>query len=138
MDPGTCDFVPQPCEANRIADCILEGDCSLSDFEIPSTEVYFTSLQDIEPPGLGAIQLQINALDACFLASLTLAFQKAGCPMPAIPQPPDPDAILETITTCIERVQEGVAESASNIGAWAQAMTITFNDDGSPTRIQVP
>lgn len=136
--PELTDFVPQPCEANRIANCIFEGDCDLTDFELPAHEVYFTKLRDDQEFGLAAIQIQINDLDACFLASLALAFNEAACDMPAIPQPPDPDEILTKVDECIERVAEGVAEGASALGEWAKAMTVTFDDAGLPTRIQVP
>jgi hypothetical protein len=136
--PELTDFVPLPCEAHRIANCILEGDCTLTDFELPSYETYFTKLKDDEEFGLAAIQVQINDLDACFIASLALAFNEAACDMPPIPQPPDPDEIREKLDECIERVQESAAEGASNIGEWAKAMTVTFGEDGLPTRIQVP
>jgi len=136
--PELTDFVPQPCEANRIANCILEGGCSLTDFELPAHEVYFTKLKDDQEFGLAAIQVEINDLDACFIASLALAFNEAACDMPAIPQPPDPDEITEKLEECIGRVQESVLEGASDIGEWSKAMTITFGDDGVPTRIQVP
>jgi len=136
--PSLTDFVPEPCEANRIANCILDGDCELADFELPGHEEYFTKLKDDQEFGLGAIQITINDLDACFIASLALAFNEAACAMPTIPEPPDPEEIAEELEKCIERVQESVLEGASNIGEWAKAMTVTFGDDGIPTRIQVP
>jgi hypothetical protein len=137
-DPGEIDFVPAACEAQRIAGCIIGNDCQLEDFELPSVEVYFTDLRDNPTLGLAAIQLQINALDACFLTNLALAFAEAGCDLPSIPQPPDPGEITEMVAECLERVQEGVAEQASALGEWAKAMTVTFGEDSTPTRIQVP
>ena len=127
------DFVPDPCTAATIFNCLALKTCSLESL-----------INDLLDPASGIsagfeksfgimvdAQVTLDAMDACIIAAVTAAFVAAGEPLPPMPIPDPPvdySSISNDLTSMVDEITNplGVLDSIFSI-----------EDDGTKiTRIQ--
>lgn len=125
------DFVPGPCEANAIKQCIEARACELETLNPPSVGGSI-GLLSLKLDLIGDLTVEVNASNTCLLAALQVAFEIAGCPFPIAPDAlPIPD-----FDDCVTALDEQVAEAGSDLGTLGNTFNVEFDENGLPVRIQ--
>jgi hypothetical protein len=125
-----CDFIPAPCEATRIANCVVKRGCSVEALSLPG----MTLGMDKTLTGFRDLHLRIASLNARFIAAMIQAFVQSNCTLPPLPEFPDaPD-----FEDCLEQLEDLTAEGADPLGILSSVINVTFGTNGLPIQISNP